>query len=376
MSALRNVAIVGFSQSRIVACDEHRTAPEELYVQVTRALAECGVERSAIDYQIGGSSDFVDGRAFGFTQVLDVMGAWPPVQDSHVEMDAAFAAYYAWLRIQAGAADTAIVVGFGKTSEGQLNRILNLQLDPYYQAAVGLDPTSTAALQASAYMARTGTTDDDLAAIAAERRAAGALNPDAQVRQAASAAELRATPWAVEPLRQGYVAPAGEAATCLVLAARGKAEQMCDRPVWIHGVDHRSELQTLGARDLTRSAGTRLATERALAMAGLASAREVDLAELSAMNPVEELIVCEAMGIPRGNGDRGRPVVNPSGGPLVGHPIMSTGLVRMGEAFRQLSGRAGARAVDGARRAIAHGTSGHCLQQNVVWVLGTDGRSS
>ena len=53
---------------------------------------------------------------------------------------------------------------------------------------------------------------------------------------------------------------------------------------------------------------------------------------------------------------------------------MSTGLVRMGEAFRQLSGRAGARAIDGARRAIAHGTSGHCLQQNVVWVLGTDGR--
>ena len=52
-------------------------------------------------------------------------------------------------------------------------------------------------------MARTGVTDDDLAAIAAERRAAGALNPEAQVRQAASAAELRATPWAVQPLRQG-----------------------------------------------------------------------------------------------------------------------------------------------------------------------------
>lgn len=372
---LRNVAIVGFTQSPVVECDPHRTAPEELYVQVTRALSECGVERGAIDYQIGGSTDFVDGRAFGFSQVLDVMGAWPPVHDSHLEMDAAFAAYYAWLRIQTGASDTAMVVGFGKTSEGEIGRVLNLQLDPFYQAAVGLDVTSTAALQASAYMARTGVTDADLAAIAAERRTWGARNPEAQLRDAVSAADLQHTPWAVEPLRRGYLAPTGETATCLILAAEGKAEGMCDRPAWIHGVDHRSELQALGARDLTRSASTGLAAKRALEMAGIRQAADIDVAEVAATNPVEELIICEAIGFPPRNG-RGGPVVNPSGGPMAGHAIMNTGLIRMGEAFRQLSGRAGARAVDGARRAVAHGTSGHCLQQNIVWVLGTDRRWS
>ena len=50
MAALRNVAVVGFAQAPIVVRDEHRIASEILYPQVRRALAECGVERDAIDY--------------------------------------------------------------------------------------------------------------------------------------------------------------------------------------------------------------------------------------------------------------------------------------------------------------------------------------
>jgi acetyl-CoA acetyltransferase len=288
-------------------------------------------------------------------------------------MDAAFAAYYVWLRMQAGDCDTAIVCGHGKNSEGDPARILNLQLDPYYQAAIGLDPYSTAALQASQYMARTGATDRQLAEAAACRRAAGARNPDAQLREAATVDELIATPWAVEPLRTGYVAPIGESAGCLVLAAEGKAESMCDRPVWIQGLDQRIELQTLGARDLSRSAGMKLATQKALAMAGQERADACDVVELSAANPVEELILCEAMEI---DPQKPRPVINPSGGPLTGHPLMATGLIRLGEVFRQLSGQAGEHQVDGAKRAMAHATSGHCLQQNVVFVLGSDRRWS
>jgi acetyl-CoA acetyltransferase len=373
MTRLRNVAIVGFAQRPIVARDEHRMATEMLYPVVRQALAECGVERDAIDYQVAGSADYIDGRPFGFVMALDVMGTWPPRQDLHLEMDAAFCTYYAWVRMQAGDCDTALVVGHGKTSEGDPNRVLNLQLDPYYQAAIGLDPTSTAALQASAYMARTGATDGDLAAVAARNRAAGARNPDCQVRAAASAGDLQKTPWLVEPLRQGYLAPVGESATCMILAAEGKAEKMCDRPVWIRGVDHRTEMQSLGARDLSRSASTQLAAQRAFAMAELTSAADVDVAELSAATPAEELIVCEALGIaPRA----ARPVINPSGGPLCGNPLMMTGGIRLGEVFRQLSGRAAAHAVPQARRGIAHATQGHCLQHNLVWVLGTERRWS
>src|SRR5204862_6099113 len=134
------------------ACDEHHTAEEMLYAQVRRAVASCGVERDAIDYQVAGSADYIDGRPFGFVASLDVSGTWPPRQDLHLEMDAAFAAYYAWLRMQAEECDTAMVVGYGKNSEGDLDRVSNIRLDPYYQASIGLEITSTSALQASAYM--------------------------------------------------------------------------------------------------------------------------------------------------------------------------------------------------------------------------------
>jgi acetyl-CoA acetyltransferase len=371
MTKLRNVAVVGFAQWPIVSRDEHRMATEMLYPVVRQALAACGVERDAIDYQIAGSTDYMDGRPFGFVAALEVMGSWPPRQDLHLEMDGAFCAYYAWVRMQAGECDTALVVAHGKTSEGDPQRVLNLQLDPYYQAPIGLDPTSTAALQASAYMARTGASDGDLARVAARNRGAGARNADTQQRSPATLDELRNTPWAVEPLRTGYLPPVGESATCLILAAEGKAEKMCRRPVWIQGIDHRTEMQTLGARDLSRSASAQLAARQALAMAGLARAAEADVIELSAATPAEELILCETLGL---DAHGATPVINPSGGPLCGNPVMSTGLIRMGEIFRQLSGQANGRAVAGARRGIAHAAQGHCLQQNLFCVLGAERR--
>src|SRR3989442_5565790 len=216
MPSLRNVAVVGFAQAPIVARDEHRVATEMLDRQVSAALPPCGVEREAIDYQAAGPADYLDGRPFGFVAALDVMGSWPAKPDLHLEMDASFAAYYAWLRIQSGDSDTAIVCGYGKTSEGDPERVLNLQLDPYYQAAIGLDPTSTAALQASAWMARTGTTDRDLAALAARRRAAGGRNTHARLRPAACAPAVSRSPRVVEPLRRGSLPPPGGRARRLV----------------------------------------------------------------------------------------------------------------------------------------------------------------
>jgi len=109
----------------------------------------------------------------------------------------------------------------------------------------------------------------------------------------------------------------------------------------------------------------------ALAMAGIDGAARVDVVETSASTPAEELIVLEELGLDR---KATGPAINPSGGPLCGNPLLVTGLVRLGEAFRQLSGRAGAHAVPGARRAIVHAAQGHCLQQNVFFVLGSERR--
>ena len=54
--------------------------------------------------------------------------------------------------------------------------------------------------------------------------------------------------------------------------------------------------------------------------------------------------------------------VNPSGGALAANPIMAAGLIRIGEAAARIHRGA-------SHRALAHATSGPCLQQNLVAVL-------
>jgi acetyl-CoA acetyltransferase len=83
------------------------------------------------------------------------------------------------------------------------------------------------------------------------------------------------------------------------------------------------------------------------------------VAELSATFSHEELILRAALGL----GDDVE--VNPSGGALAGHPLMATGLIRIGEAFRQINQH-------GRRRTLGHATSGPCLQQNLICLLEGD----
>ena len=73
--------------------------------------------------------------------------------------------------------------------------------------------------------------------------------------------------------------------------------------------------------------------------------------------------------------DRGGPdqmAVNLSGGVLAGNPLILGGLARAAECALQLMGRAGARQVPGARRALAHGVMGPAGQFHSVAVFGRD----
>jgi acetyl-CoA acetyltransferase len=104
-------------------------------------------------------------------------------------------------------------------------------------------------------------------------------------------------------------------------------------------------------RDLTVSASTKLAGEKAGVGRG-----GIDLAELYAPFTHQELILRDALGL----GDD--VAVNPSGGVLAGHVMMAAGLTRIGEAATRIT-------QGQAERAVAHATSGPCLQQNLVCVL-------
>ncbi len=378
---MRRVAVVGFAQSRHERRKPRETQAEMLYPVLKELLGRVGLRPAEIDFTVSGSSDYLDGKSFSFLMAFEVMGAWPPIQESHVEMDGAWAAYYAWLRLQSGVADTALVAAFGKSSEGSLPHVLNLLLDPFYAAPLGLDAVSAAALQARRYMDRFGITREQAAVVAVKNRRQAQRNPFAQLPRQSTVAEVLASEPVTEPLHVMDCAPVTDGACALLLAAEGTAERLCSRPAWIAAVDHRASLQALGGRDLSEATSARQAAEHAYARAGITHpVRELDVVELTECFGFQELMLYEAFGFCEpGGGGRfvesgetgvgGVLPVNPSGGALAANPIMATGLVRLGEAALQVMGEAGERQVPDVRRALAHATFGHCLQGNMVWVL-------
>jgi hypothetical protein len=301
VSPARDIAIVSFAS--VTASDVEETETQMLYPVVTQAIERSGLSREDIGFTCSGSCDYLAGAPFAFVSNLEATGAWPPISESHVEMDGAWALYEAWVRLQHGDVDAALVFSSGISSRGDLREVLCLQLDPYYLMPLWVDDVSLAGLQANAL----------------DGNGAGAgLRPSPHLDGAAAA----------------------------VLVAGDRAKEICDRPAWIRGIDHRTDPHYPGVRDLSTSASTRLAADQA----GVGKA-PVEVAHVAAHHPHEERILREALGV----GEDTKVVAN-SG------PLMVTGLSNIGEAFREIN--------DGGRsRTVAHATSGPCLQQNLVCVL-------
>ena len=127
---MRDVAIVSFAQ-HAARREDTRNEVEILLPVVREALGAVGLKTHDMGFTCCGSTDYLAGQAFAFVSALDAVGPWPPISESHVEMDGAFALYEAWVRLQHGDIDTALVYSFGKSSPGDVARVLSLQLDPY-----------------------------------------------------------------------------------------------------------------------------------------------------------------------------------------------------------------------------------------------------
>jgi acetyl-CoA acetyltransferase len=348
------VAVVGFAQAPCRVREDVTTSGVEMLVPIlAEVFRATGLTKADIGFWCSGSSDYLAGRAFSFVQAVDAIGAVPPAMESHVEMDAAWALYEAWVKVLTGEAEIALAYGFGKSSGAQLRRVLALQLDPYLVAPLWPDSVSVAALQARLGLDAGLWTQKDMAQVAARSRAAARANPRAQVSGDVAVSELLARPYVAEPLRAHDCAPVGDGAAVVIIASASRARELCARPAWITGFEHRIDSGALGARDLLAVPSAAAAVSACAAAAGGASA---EVAELHAPFTHQEILLRGALGLDDGVD------VNPSGGALCGNPMFAAGLARIGMAAQAvMSGRAGC--------ALGHATSGPVLQQNLVCVL-------
>jgi acetyl-CoA acetyltransferase len=351
-SARRDVAVVAYSQTPFVPKAADHNEVELVMPAVHDVLERTGLDSQRIGFTVSGSNDYLMGQPFSFVSALDGVGAWPPIEESHVEMDGAWALYEAWVRLQHGDIDTALVYAFGKSSSGDLGRVLSLQLEPYTTQPLWPEPDHLAAIQARLCLEGGVVTHEQMAEVAARSNTNGFHNDAVATATAMTAAEVAGQAMAFDPLRPSDIGPVADGAAAIVLAAGDTARDLSDRPAWISGIAHRIESHAIGTRDLTTSASTRLAAQAA----GVGDPASIELAELYAPYSHQEVLLAEAIGL-RASAD-----INPSGGALAAHPLMVAGLARIGEAAERITN-------GDADRAVAHATAGPCLQQNLVAVL-------
>lgn len=374
-------AIVGYAQTRYeVDSDSSR---EMLVAQVAEgALRSAGLARDDIDTVITANNDYLDGRTISNMRLVEPSGAWLK-DESKVEMDGAYAVLYALMRILSGDHDVALVIGVSQASVFPTYLPGTMTLDPTFDRERGLlNEVSAAALQARAYMDAHGVGEEQIARVSVKNLRNAFNNPLALRRMPVLTVEdvMESRPL-YAPVRELTAYPPSDGACALVLAAAGKAGEVTDRPAWIKGVGF-SHDSYLTERPLHEMASLGRAAKSAYEAAGIDDPlHQIDLAEIHENFAHEELMSYEALGfcgpgegselLESGATSRGGDLpVNLSGGALAANVQCAAGLARVVEAAMQVRGDAGVRQVPGVKTALAHGQSGLCAQENIVFVLG------
>ena len=344
---MKRVAIVGYAQHKILSKAGALNEVELIMPVVHKVFNDLGISQNDIGFTCSGSCDYLQGAAFAFVEGLSAIQTNPPIKESHVEMDAAWALYESMLKIKMGDADTALIYGFGKSSPGNLDSIISLQMDPYYIAPLWPDRVSLAALQAQLLLQQNKITQDEMMGAVIQSRENAASNSNALLTDLLSEQIYNADSLVSSPLRSLDCPPISDGASAMVIASEEKAYEFTDNPIWIEGIDHSIESSNLGSRDLTTSPTIQNAIQN-LKLESI----NFDVAELHTQFSHEVPFLREILNL------KNVPT-NLSGGPLVGNVMMCAGLDAIGKTFEALT-------KDQLSNGLAHATSGPCLQHNMV----------
>jgi len=324
------------------------------------------------------SDDVFDARTISDNGMTDVVGAHFRGEEKTAQ-DGINALGYAMAAILSGHDDLVLVMGHCKESQPESRQMCtNLAFDPFYCRPLGLDYLNASAFQARAYMEKAGITEEQLAKVVVRSRRMGAKNPYGRENNSVTEDEVMQSPLMSDPIRELHVYPRTDWAVGLLLCCEERAYEFTDNPVWITGFGSCMDSYFLGDRDLSANFALKQAASRAYEMAGIKNPKTAfDVVELNDAYAYQLPMWAEGAGLAEEAGggrwidDGGLEAnhVNTSGGMLNGNPIMLGGLARALEGVHQLKGSAGDRQVDGAKKALAHGTTGAAGQHHGVLIL-------
>lgn len=368
---------------------------EELTQMAVRlALADAGIEGNKIDMAV--YANVIQGFFAGEMSIPGEYALRPlgisGVRGFHVEQACASSTvglHLAIDHVRMGIAEMALVVGAEKLySDDRAKRFAVFQQprdlvearDFIAKTAHLLQPVPLGkesespnvlmeayAAQARLHMATYGTTQAQIAAVAAKDHTHSQWNPLSQYREAMSEEHILAAPQVAWPLTNPMCAPISDGAAAAIVCSAELARRLCAAAIRVLAAENRTG--TDRAPDDYARHVTRCVSGIAYEKAGLGP-QDMHLAEVHDASSIGEIIQTEALGLV-GPGEAGpaaqrgetalggRIPVNTSGGLVSkGHPLAATGLGQIHELVTQLRGAAGARQVEGARVAIAENSGG------------------
>jgi acetyl-CoA acetyltransferase len=378
-------------RAAIAGAYEHPTrwAPDKTELQIMAesargALADCGLSLRDVD---GLATAGISMGVMGVVQLAEYLNLKPRWLDGTNIGGSSFVAHvsHAAAAVAAGLCEVALIV-YGSTAASNAMAIGTgggAGRDPAaaFVGPYGMTTVGSYALVARRHMERYGTTSEQLAEIAVAMRRHAGLNPDAKMRQPIAVKDVLESRMISEPLHLLDCCIISDGGGALVVTSAARAWNLRQPPVLVLGCGEAVAHQELGAPDLLTIAA-RQSGAQALAMAGVRH-RDLDLCTIYDSFTITVLATLENLGFcaPGEGGEfvaggriglGGALPVNPDGGGLSSnHPGMR-GIFLVIEATRQLRGGLGARQVEDARLALAHGTGGSLgsLHSGATLVLG------
>jgi len=236
---------------------------------------------------------------------------------------------------------------------------------------------------AKGHMSKFGTTERQLATVAAKNHRHSTLNPLSQYQNDMSVEDVLAGKLIAWPLTLPMCSPISDGAAAAILCTKRALQRLSNvRPVSVLGcalASGSSREWSDAEAHICRRAADKAYDEAGVGPHDMSVAEVHDASAFAEIVQIENLRFCE-IGEGGALSERGetalggRIPVNPSGGlESKGHPIGATGLGQIYELVQQLRGEAGGRQVSDARLAIAENGGGFIGVEEaaaVVTILG------
>jgi acetyl-CoA acetyltransferase len=387
---MRDVYVAGVGMTRFAKQPE-RTLKELTGEAVTAALKDASArvedaQRCYFGNAVAGSMTGQEMLAGQFALRPLGFGRIPVLNVENACASASSAFHLAWQNVATGLHDVVLAVAAEKMTHPDKARSfaaiggsVDVETAPPDLPAGRSFLMDMYAKSALRYMAASGTTREDLAAVVVKNQRHGLHNPAAQYGAELTVAEVLASREIVWPFTLQMCSPISDGAAAALLVSADFRPTAAGP-----GVAVLASAASTAPADGSASV-TSLAARAAYEAAGLGPG-DLDCVEVHDAAASAELVIYEQLGL-AGAGTAaallrsgatalgGRLPVNTSGGLLArGHPIGATGLAQIVEAVTQLRGAAGRRQVVGAQVALTQNAGGWHGNDNVASVVHIFGR--